>query len=352
VNKPIVIVGEAFGEKEERQGRPFVGPSGKLLNSFLAAAGLSRGDCHLTNVFNLRPPRNDIRYLCGSKATSIPKMPKHNKGWIDKKYECEVERLYRELDAIKPNVIVALGGTATWALLHDTRITKLRGYQYLSVHGDYKVIPTLHPSAVLRQYTQRPVVFADFNKVRVEAEFPDIRRPERELWLEPELRDLGAFETYINAADFLTVDVETFDRQITCVGFAPSPNRAIVIPFVDYSKPGNSYWPSLTEELSAWDYVRRWLASPIPKVNQNISYDLRYSWEIYGMPMNNIRGDTMLRHHAMQPEMAGSDVDDGRIMSGRKKQGGRKSLGFLGSIYSYEPSWKSMRAEIKELKDA
>ena len=331
MGKVIVLVGEAFGEREERLGRPFVGPSGKLLDGILSAAGLARRDCHLTNVFNFRPVRNDIKSLTGPRPEAIKGMPKHSRGWIHARYECEVDRLYSELDTIKPNVVVALGGTATWALLHDTRITKLRGYQYLSQRGNYKVIPTFHPASVLRQFDQRPIVFSDFVKIRSESDYPEVRRPRREFWLQPTLDDLAAFEPHIYAADFLTCDVETEARQITCVGFAPSPERAIVIPFVDKRKPNKSYWPTPEDESAAWGFVRRWLASDVPKVNQNISYDLRYLWELYGIPINNIVGDTMLRQHAMQPEM-------------------QKSLGFLGSIYTREPSWKSLRSDIKTLK--
>lgn len=350
MSKYIALVGEAFGEREEKLGHPFVGPSGKLLDGFLSANGLSRRDCLITNVFNFRPVRNDIKTLTTSKDYAIKGVPKHGKGWIHRKYQCELDRLFSELNAGKPNVVVALGATATWALLHDNRITKLRGYQYTSVRGQFKVIPTFHPANVLRDYKQRPVVFSDFAKIAREAAFPEIRRPARELWLNPTIPDLHEFEKYIYAASYLTVDVETEARQITCIGFSPSPDRAIVIPFVDKSKPNKSYWPTRQNELIAWSYVRKWLRSDIPKVNQNIAYDLRYLWEIYGIPIHNIVGDTMLRHHAMQPEMAGSEQDDGRVTSRKKGQGGRKSLAFLGSIYSHEPSWKSLRSEVATAK--
>lgn len=332
MTKRIALVGEAFGEREERLGRPFVGPSGKLLDGFLAAAGLSRRDCYITNVFNFKPIRNDIKTLTtSSKSTAIRGYPKHGKGWIHEKYTCELERLHSELTALQPNVVVALGATATWALLRDSRITKLRGYQYPSVNGGLKVIPTFHPANVLRDFKQRPIVFSDFQKIAAESEYAEIRRPPRELWLHPTIADLQAFEEYIYAASYLTVDIETEARQITCIGFAPSPDRAIVIPFVDKTNPSNSYWPTAAQESLAWKIVAKWLASDIPKVNQNIMYDLRYLWQIYGIPVMNITGDTMLRHHAMQPEM-------------------QKSLGLLGSIYSREPSWKNMRADIKTLK--
>ncbi len=68
---PIMIVGEAWGEHEEREGRPFVGPSGSVLNGLLRQVGISRDECYLTNVFNLRPPGNNILGFCGSKSEAI-----------------------------------------------------------------------------------------------------------------------------------------------------------------------------------------------------------------------------------------------------------------------------------------
>ena len=326
----IVIVGEAFGDREERLGKPFAGPSGKLLDAFLAAAGLARRDCFLTNVFNFKLPGNKTSNLnTRDSSQRLKNMPALDRGYVDRKYQCELDRLYNQINAADPNLIIALGRTACWALLKDARITKLRGYQKIGVTG-HKVLPTFNPANVLRDYKQRPIVFSDFQKAAYEAQFPEVRRPERELWLRPTIEDLKCFDKFITASKFLTTDIETAAKQITCIGFAPNPEKAIVIPFVDFGSPGKSYW-SFEQELIAWSYVRKWLASPVPKVNQNIMYDIRYLWELYGIPVHNVIGDTMLRHHAMQPEM-------------------EKSLGFLGSIYSHEPSWKNLRADIKTLK--
>lgn len=330
-SRNIVIVGEAFGETEERRGLPFVGPSGGLLNSFLAAHGLERKDCYITNVFNLRPTGNQILTLCGSKAEGIPGYPALQKSkYVLRQYQPEVERLYSEINSINPNVVVALGGTACWALLKSSQIKKLRGAPLVGLTG-HKVLPTYHPAAVLREYKLRPIVFSDFKKVARESQFPEVRRPERELWLRPTLQDLATFDRFILAADKLSVDIETWDRQITCIGFAPGPDRALVIPFVWHGSKDGNYWQSLEDELVAWQYVRRWLQLGKPIIGQNFLYDCNYLWSKYGIPVYHVADDTMLLHHAMQPEM-------------------EKSLGFLGSIYTDEPSWKFMRSSADTLK--
>ena len=128
----------------------------------------------------------------------------------------------------------------------------------------------------------------------------------------------------------LAVDIETRDNQITCIGFAPSAQIALVVPFEDMRKPGGSYWGSLDAELAAWEWVRHVLDLPIPKVFQNGLYDLHRLWRGYGIPVRNAEHDTMLLHHALQPESP-------------------KGLAYLGSIYTDETAWKlTVRLKHKE----
>lgn len=330
----IVVVGEAWGEREEEKGRPFVGPSGNLLDGFLNSQGISRSECYLTNVFNFRPKRNPIETseVVGTKAESLPGFPTLGKGkYVRAEYAGELARLHQEIRNVNPNLVVALGATASWALLRDHRIKKLRGSPHKGITG-HKVLPTYHPAAVLREFKLRPIVFSDFGKIRKESEFPDIRRPVREFWLYPTLDDLAAFEPFIYASRELSVDIETWNRQITCIGFAPTTDRALVIPFCWHGSPDGNYWKTFEEEKAAWGYVKKWVEAGIPLVGQNFSYDMGYMWRYYGIrvrepgPSYNlpIVSDTMLRHHAMQPEM-------------------EKSLALLSSLYTDEPQHKFMR---------
>ena len=319
------------GEAEEKKGKPFQGAAGGMLNAFLSSSGIARHECYITNVFNFMPLQGKVRNICGGKADGIPSYPALEMSkYVRKEYAPELARLWREVEAVNPNIIVACGTVACWALLKDRRIKKLRGAPSLT-HTGHKVFPTYSPSQIMRQYKLRPIAFADFNKIAREALFPDIRRPKRTFWLEPTYADLLLFEKHILAAKVLSVDIETWNKQITCIGFAPSEDRAIVIPFVWHGTKDGNYWPTLEEELKVWALIRRWLALSQGKIGQNFLYDTRYIWEAYGIPINNIEGDTMLIHHAMQPEM-------------------EKSLGFLGSIYTDEPNWKFMRKDIKTLK--
>jgi len=324
----IALVGEAYGEQEELLRMPFVGAAGHELNRMLTEAGIERVQCHLTNVFNVRPrPTNDIDNLCATAKEVSHGLAAIKPGkYIRDEYLGELDRLYAEIRAFAPDVIVALGGTACWALLGDGRVSKIRGTTTASPYG--KVLPTYHPAAVLRQYDLRPVTVLDLQKALRESEFPDVRRPRREIWIEPSLTDMEIFfEKYIRGARRLSFDIETAGDQITCIGFAPTTDRALVVPFVDPRRGGN-YWGTLHEELSAWDFVRRVLATPVPKVGQNTLYDIHFLWRRYGIPVSAYEEDTMLLHHALHPES-------------------EKGLGFLGSVYTNEPSWKMMRARGK-----
>lgn len=321
----IIIVGEAYGAEEELHRRPFVGPAGKQLDSLLKSAGINRDECYLTNVFNLRPkPSNDIRNLCGPKDQGIVGRPALTDGkFVRKEFECELGRLDRELKSTPHNLILALGNTATWFLLGSGRISKIRGTITDSPYG--KVLPTYHPSAVLREWSLRPVTIMDLRKAAREALFPEIRRPVRHVWIQPTLADLETFyEDHLLPARRIAFDIETAGDQITCIGFAPSPAIALVVPFSDLRTASGSYWPTPSAERLAWDWVKRVLALPQPKVGQNFIYDMHFLWRRYGITVNNPADDTMLLHHALHPES-------------------EKGLGYLGSIYSNESSWKLMR---------
>lgn len=129
-NAQLMFVGEAPGAEEDRQGLPFVGRSGKLLDRLLAEEmGLSREQCYITNVVKCRPPGN-------RNPTPAEVAACH-------------PYLEEQLDLIDPAVVVTLGNFAARSLLDTSEgITKLRGRSYPFRRG--VLIPTLHPSYVLR----------------------------------------------------------------------------------------------------------------------------------------------------------------------------------------------------------
>lgn len=336
----IAIVGEAWGAEEEKERTPFVGYSGFLLTQMLEEAGIARADCFLTNVFNFRPHHNKLETLYGSKAEGIPGYPAFEKSkYFREEFSGELERLGNELVEVNPNLVIALGRVALWALCGSSAISKARGTTRLSTHTatGFKVLPTYHPAAVVREWTLRPIVVADLFKAEREQAFPDIRRPKRQVWIEPSLEDLEAFyEQYIRPRSIeqgieLSIDIETAGTQITCIGFGYA-DVSIVIPFVDQRRKNRSYWLTAKDEGCAWNFIRRVLEnSSIRKLFQNGMYDIAFIWRSKGIKTFNASEDTMLIHHALQPESL-------------------KGLGFMASVYCDEGDWKQMREKTQTIK--
>jgi uracil-DNA glycosylase len=332
----IAIVGEAWGENEEKERAPFVGASGYHLTLMLNEAGINRANCFLTNVFNLRPEGNRIETLCGGKDEALDGYPALIKGkFVREEFEPELLRLKEELEAARPNVVICLGNTALWALAGITAISKLRGSTRLATRlvPGTKLLPTYHPAAVLRQWELRPIVVVDLIKAARESAHPEIRRPKRQIYIPETIGDLYEYKArFIDGNPRLAVDTETAGNQITCIGFAPSTGSALVIPFVDPRATDRCYWRTKEDEFAAWTFIHGLLVDPrISKTFQNGLYDIAFLIRSYGIQVLSADEDTMLLHHALQPEAL-------------------KGLGFLGSVYTDEGAWKQMREKHTTIK--
>ncbi len=151
VPAPLLLVGEQPGDREDVEGRPFVGPAGRLLDRALAEAGIDRGQAYLTNVvkhFKWRPS--------GGGAKRIHDKP--NRGEID---AC-LPWFRLELELVQPRVLVCLGATAAQALLgREFRVSRARGVPVESGLAPV-VMATVHPSSILRAGERRRVELAGF----------------------------------------------------------------------------------------------------------------------------------------------------------------------------------------------
>jgi DNA polymerase len=141
----LMFVGEAPGADEDIQGEPFVGRAGQLLTKIIEAIGLSRKDVYNANEIKSRPPGN--------------RNPEP-----DEVEQCE-PFLFRQIDTIKPKVIVALGKFAAQSLLRTTEpITRLRGREYR--YRNAVLMPTYHPAFLLRTPSAKRDVWEDMKRVR------------------------------------------------------------------------------------------------------------------------------------------------------------------------------------------
>ena len=141
----LMFVGEGPGADEDIQGEPFVGRAGQLLTKIIEAIDLRREDVYIANVIKCRPPNN--------------RNPEP-----DEVEQCE-PFLFRQIETIKPKVIVALGKFAAQSLLRTTDpITRLRGREYK--YRDAILIPTYHPAYLLRTPSAKRDVWEDMKRVR------------------------------------------------------------------------------------------------------------------------------------------------------------------------------------------
>lgn len=145
VRKPrvdLMMIGEQPGDQEDKTGRPFVGPAGKLLDRCLVEAGLDRGKVYVTNAVKhfKWQPRGKLRL--------------HKKPSMQEVYACR-PWLDAELEAVQPKLIVCLGATAAQGLLGPSfRITRSHG-QMQHRAGLPPILATIHPSAILRARTEQ-----------------------------------------------------------------------------------------------------------------------------------------------------------------------------------------------------
>jgi uracil-DNA glycosylase len=358
INRPrIMIVGEAPGEAEVMKGEPFVGASGQELNRMLRDAGINRFECYLTNVFWQRPKDNKITAFQGQKKDVgkdykfprgpggkyfLPKFladvqPKDAEFLVSlaqkykvipkaKSISTVLDRLALEIEIVRPHVIIAAGATAAWALLGSSQISKIRGtVSICTLDKCTKVLPVFHPAAILRQWDLRFTCVADFIKAIHEAQSSRLEAPSHTLLIHPSITDIQKWIIENEDAEYIAYDIETAFGTITCISFCPGPNRTtLVVPFFDRSKPEGNYWEREEDEIEVVMLCRKILQTKIPKIAQNGVYDFQWLWKIWGVGVRNQQEDTMLLHHALEPEL-------------------RKGLAFLASVYTNEPSWKDMR---------
>ncbi|HYF88205.1 uracil-DNA glycosylase [Azospirillum sp.] len=146
---PVMLIGEAPGEDEDRQGKPFVGVSGKLLDRMLAQIGLDRGKVYITNILPWRPPGNRSPTQA-EIAACLPFLERH-------------------VELVRPKLLVALGGVSAKTLLNRAEgITRLRG-QWRSYEGTgapVPLMPMLHPAYLLRNPIAKREAWRDMLALR------------------------------------------------------------------------------------------------------------------------------------------------------------------------------------------
>jgi uracil-DNA glycosylase len=314
----IMIVGEAPGFEEEMADKPFVGASGYELKKMLKEAGIDMEACYLTNVCKYRPPGNDMSEWLTTKKTSVKS--KGFKDFFDRYAHPLVvegyDELVQEVQAVRPKVIIGFGNTALLALTGKYGVTNWRGSEMLSLIEGIPFVPTIHPAAVLRNYSLRPIVVQDLRyrvKRRLDTGFV---RPRYEFNVAPTFLQVGEFLESIE--DCAAADIETADGHIVCVGIAKSEREAICIPM--YNEHG-VYWPQ--DDLKDILLQLRKLAEKKSVIwtGQNWNYDAQYFEADFGWT-KMADFDTYIGQSVLWP-------------------GSERGLGYMSSVYcDHHSYWK------------
>lgn len=330
----IAIVGLAPGKDEEEKGVPFVGKAGNKLNELLEEADIIRDECYLTNVSKYRPPLDDMKRLdeCG----------------VD--YEEQVKNLFKELQAVKPNIAIALGEEALKALTGRKGITKYRGSILPPIYGSFKVLPTIHPSALLRQENPwerekkiqskgavtTEIVIVDLIKAKKESYTNKFTTPERKLEIIKDAHQLWKFLSSYSSKE-PSIDIETFKCIPTCIAIAFSPWHAVSVPLLPIPGCRGELRLTQSEYIAIWRTLAEFLnREDIQLIGQNIKFDLEKLISpaklIHPYTRNKVAADTSMMMGTLYPELP-------------------RKLAFSTSIFTNEPFYKDEGKEFNPKKD-
>jgi DNA polymerase I-like protein with 3'-5' exonuclease and polymerase domains/uracil-DNA glycosylase len=337
----IAVVGEAPGEQEEKIGKPLVGPSG---NEFMKAArggGLRRNDFHITSAILCRPPNNELKKL-------LAKISKWNKGEAkaSKEEGREANLMKTPLECCKPRLDNEIGGFDNFLTLGGTGTKAVSGVQgsILALRGGLmeldrppngapmRVMPTLHPSFVLRQQKWAHVLRNDVAKAarwfRGDAE-----------WVPPKvtynpgpetLRTFLSNPDRIYTFDIETDGIECLTAHIRCLAIGDATD-VVVIGFRSNDQPKDKeglfldFYDSTTAFVIGTILGQFFEDETIVKAGHNAGYyDRLVLQNQMGVDPKPVL-DTMLLHKSVESELP-------------------HSLAYVASLYTEAPSWKTDRA--------
>lgn len=337
LNAKICFVGEAPGAEEDTFMKPFIGSAGQLMNRCFREVGILREEVLVTNVFRQRPPKNAVSYFFEDAKCTKPT-------WEAQEHIDNLQKWLNDLREYDggPNIIVALGATAMKVLTGKKRIEKWRGSILpCTLCEGYKVYPTYHPSYVMRMLNEQdetkvsgekkarqvnayPLFLRDLERIQIQAEFPEIRYPERNLLVNLSYSELTARLEYLaSTSGMVAIDIETLPSEegplVWCIGFSEHPSEAFVVPILK----NLSYAWSLEEEAKLWVLISKVFLNPrLKKIFQGGTYDLAVLGRYYGLRVADATyEDTMHCHFASYPYI-------------------KKGLEILCSIYTWEPYYK------------
>jgi DNA polymerase I-like protein with 3'-5' exonuclease and polymerase domains/uracil-DNA glycosylase len=302
----IMIVGEFAHEQDILRNAPFIGGAGFELTKMLMEAGIPREQCFLTLVHRTRAPGGRTEGLVAeAKKYVTSNHVLHNDKWVLREVMDDLKLLKAEIERVKPNVVIAMGNLALWALTGEWGVTNWRSSVMEStlVPGQ-KVIPTLNPNMVLVNWPSRPMVVHDLKRAKRQSAFPEIIRTDYSFVIRPDYETAVSVLTkladeceYAHAAGLplkIASDIETRAGHIACIAFAWTKTNAICIPLMSVSNP-EGYWTLEQETNLVMLMCRILMKAHI--IGQNWNYDATYIHHFWHH-LSPLVTDTMIQQHS------------------------------------------------------
>lgn len=281
----IMLIGEAPSKYEVLDGKPFVGPAGKKLNSLLNKAGIARKDVFASNAIRCKLPPD-----VSPKKVSLNLC----RQWLD-----------AEIVLTEPNIIVLLGSTAAQAFGFSSKLLHQRGHiQEVEVCGEkIKCLVTYHPAALLRNPNLDFVVVEDFKKVKKEAE--------QKAAIKPKKRDYRYLKSNVEISKYLdnldptkvtALDLETLGLDPTT--FPQELHSIIGVAITQDTHSGVFIvLEDLNETHAAYDKLVEFFKNgEIKKVLHNALFDNKWIKHIFGIDIEGIVSDTMIVHSLIRED--------------------------------------------------
>lgn len=327
----IVLLGEAPSYNDVKRGRPM--SDTRDLDELLKQAGIIKAECWMTNVFKYPIPSSPTK-------KKIPAFVRAEQAGLNIRES--LTHLQNEINDIRPNIIIGLGGTALWALtgirpkgkkkkseedkiaVTYGGITDYRGSILMGMGR--KTVCTYNPAHLnwnatdveFIGYWNRQVILADLKRAREESYSDKIELPRRTIEICKSVNDIRRFREMYKDKQAVSVDIEAGGHYLpACIGFAFTRTHAMVVPLwnvKDYSFISDVEMTMIWKEVAELLYEKE-------IIGQNFNYD-RDKIRRIGFIIRKLRSDIMLKCHAINPELP-------------------KSLAFNTSIYTREPFYKN-----------
>lgn len=307
LNADVLLIGEAPGKDEALSKRPFIGPTGKLLDDILKGTKWNRLELYIANVVGCQPPKQEG----GSARPS------------DGAIECCKWRLYHSIASVQPKLIVAMGNVAIKALFDHEGITEFRGQNYFwepdesilkvfpTIPKRIKVVPTFHPAYLLRNWEAIKYGLRDFRRAHIALETPNEIPPEPEIthYICQTMEHVDFLMTKLMESKDYVFDCETSDLswekgEVLCWSFSWN-SEGWVLPF-------NSIHQTLWTDTERREILGRlqvpFISSEVRKTAQNIIFDWQFLLN-YGIDLEGPFDDTMQIANLVD-ENVGIGLDD------------------------------------------